>query len=296
MEPFVTLWHWTLPLWVRNQGGWENKKTIQDFVLYAEKIVELLGEHITFWIPLNEPSVYIGLGYVMGKFPPEVKDYRKANAVLKNLIEAHKLTYALIHKKFGERVSVGNAYNLHWHVPARSWNIFDILVVQVIDYIRDSRPISLAKGHQDFIGVNYYFRDKVKFVGWGGKFGPVDAVNTNAHVSDIGWDIAPEGLYHTLKKAAKFGKPIYITENGIADATDEKRAQFIKDSIYWMREAIADGVDVRGYFYWSLLDNFEWAEGFWPRFGLVEVDYKTMERKIRPSAYAYKKVIEESKQ
>ena len=170
------------------------------------------------------------------------------------------------------------------------------MVVQVIDYIRDSRPISLAKGHQDFIGVNYYFRDKVKFVGWGGKFGPVDAVNTNAHVSDIGWDIAPEGLYHTLKKAAKFGKPIYITENGIADATDEKRAQFIKDSIYWMREAIADGVDVRGYFYWSLLDNFEWAEGFWPRFGLVEVDYKTMERKIRPSAYAYKKVIEESKQ
>ena len=294
MEPFVTLWHWTLPLWVRNQGGWENKKTIQDFVLYAEKIVELLGEHITFWIPLNEPSVYIGLGYVMGKFPPEVKDYRKANAVLKNLIEAHKLTYALIHKKFGERVSVGNAYNLHWHVPARSWNIFDILVVQVIDYIRDSRPISLAKGHQDFIGVNYYFRDKVKFVGWGGKFGPVDAVNTNAHVSDIGWDIAPEGLYHTLKKAAKFGKPIYITENGIADAKDRQRAEFIKDHLKWLYKAIEEGADVRGYFHWSLLDNFEWAEGFTMKFGLVEMDFETLERKPRNSYYLYKEICEKN--
>ena len=109
----------------------------------------------------------------------------------------------------------------------------------------------------------------------------------------MGWEIYPKGIYGMIKSAhQRFKKPIYITENGIADSKDEKRTSFIKEHIKWIALAINEGVDVRGYMYWSLLDNFEWDKGFWPRFGLVEVDYKTMERKIRPSAWKYKEIIE----
>ena len=118
--------------------------------------------------------------------------------------------------------------------------------------------------------------------------------NENKETSDIGWELYPEGIYHVLKKLLTYQKPIYITENGIADAKDKKRTAFIKDHISWMKKAINEGVDVRGYFYWSLLDNFEWDKGFWPRFGLIEVDYKTMDRHIRQSAREYKKIIESS--
>ena len=110
----------------------------------------------------------------------------------------------------------------------------------------------------------------------------------------MGWEIYPEGIYHVLKDLKKYRKPIYITENGIADARDEKRAEFIKDHLKWVHKAIEESVDVRGYFYWSLLDNFEWDKGFWPRFGLVEIDYETLERKIRSSAWEYKKIIANS--
>ena len=115
---------------------------------------------------------------------------------------------------------------------------------------------------------------------------------TGERRNDLGWQIAPEGIYHVLKKAAKIGKPIYITENGLPDAQDKSRGKFIIEHLIFLHRAISEGVDVRGYFYWSLLDNFEFVEmrGFWPRFGLVEVDYKTLERKIRPSAWEYAEI------
>jgi beta-glucosidase len=106
------------------------------------------------------------------------------------------------------------------------------------------------------------------------------------------WEIYPEGIYHLLKDLKQYNKPIYITENGLADMRDTKRAKFIKDHLFWVSKAIQEGIGVKGYFCWSLLDNLEWDKGFWPRFGLVEVDFRTMERKIRPSAYEYKKIIE----
>ena len=108
----------------------------------------------------------------------------------------------------------------------------------------------------------------------------------------MGWELYPEGLYHLVKIVSKYQKPIYITESGLADAHDQYRTWYIRESIRQIARAMREGADVRGYFYWSLLDNFEWDKGFWPRFGLVEVDYKTLERKIRPSASEYKKVIE----
>ncbi|MFC1700992.1 family 1 glycosylhydrolase [Patescibacteria group bacterium] len=128
--------------------------------------------------------------------------------------------------------------------------------------------------HQDFIGLNYYFHSRKK----------------NKEVSDMGWEIYPKGIYHVLKDLKKYNKPIYITENGLADSKDEKREKYIKSHLKWIYRAIKEDVDVQGYFYWSLLDNFEWDKGFWPRFGLVEIDYKTLERRIRSSAYKYSEV------
>jgi len=112
----------------------------------------------------------------------------------------------------------------------------------------------------------------------------------NKKVSDMGWELYPEGIYYLLKDLKRYNKPIYITENGLADAQDKHRQWFIKESLNSAHKAIQEGVDVRGYFYWSLLDNFEWDKGFWPRFGLVEVDYKTIERKIRQSTLEYAEI------
>jgi len=294
VEPFVTLWHWTNPLWIRDIGGWENKKTIEYFLRYVAYVIKLtgIGDTVKFWIPINEPSVYVGHGYVIGTFPPQVKSFARANKVLKNLIIAHRQAYKLIHKELGNEVAVGAVHNYHYHTPFRRWHPLDLLATKVFHYICDVRSSKWAKDCEDFIGLNYYYRDTVKFVFGGGRFGLIDIKNPNKEISDIGWDIYPEGVYRILKDLKKYGKPIYITENGLADSKDGKRAKFIKEHLCWIHKAIEEGVDVRGYFCWSLLDNFEWDKGFWPRFGLVEIDYKTLERKIRPSAWEYKKIIE----
>ncbi len=292
LEPFVTLYHWTLPVWVRDMGGWENKRTVAHFLQYTKKMIEVLGPEVKFWIPINEPTVYVGHSYIISVFPPQRKSYILANQVLRNLIKAHKGAYKLLHEKLGKDVMVGSSHNLHWHVPARPDNILDRIATPLLDYVRDRRSLKWSKNYQDFIGFNYYYRDVVKVVLWGGRYGVIDIVNPNEWVSDMGWDVAPEGIYRVLRYLKEYNVPIYITENGIADNDDDDRPRFIKEHLSWIKKAMDDGVDVRGYFYWSLLDNFEWDKGFWPRFGLVEVDYITMERKIRSSAWEYKKIIE----
>ncbi len=152
----------------------------------------------------------------------------------------------------------------------------------MIGYFWNSYFLNKIKREQDFIGLNYYFQNCFP-------------KKKNLLVSDMGWSIYPQGIYFVLKDLKKYQKPIYITENGLADAQDIKRAEFIKDHLAWVHQAIEEGVDVRGYFYWSLLDNLELDKGFWPRFGLVEVDYKTMERKIRPSAFQYAKICKNNR-
>ena len=291
MEPFVTLWHYTLPLWVRDQRRWENKKTIQDFIRYTRYVVGRLKDVVRFWIPLNEPSIYAGMAYAIGVFPPQVRSYRRTRKVLGYLSRAHALAYASIHE-LQKEAKVGSSYNLHWHEPSRKKSPLDRLAVRVLDAVRDGSQLRGAERYNDFLGLNYYFRDRIRVVAGGGRFGLVDIRNPNEWVSDRGWDIAPEGIYRALQKLKRFRLPIYVTENGIADARDKNRVAFIRKHLTWLAKAMQEGIDVRGYLYWSLLDNFEWDNGFWPRFGLVEVDYKTLQRRIRPSALEYKKIIE----
>ncbi|MBI2446597.1 MAG: glycoside hydrolase family 1 protein [Parcubacteria group bacterium] len=288
IEPFVTLWHWTNPLWIRDIGGWENPKTIDFFLRYVGKIAQSLD--IKSWITINEPSVYAGASYLFGQFSPNVKSWTRSNRVLKNLFEAHCKCYDFLHEYYGNSIIVGLSHNLHYHRPRRRKNFLDWLAVFFVNYIRDTRQIKLAKGKEDFVGLNYYYLDVIQFVFGGGRFGIADVKNPNHWKSDMGWEIFPEGIYHVLKDLKKYNKPIYITENGIADTRDENRVKFIEEHLRWTVKAIQEGVDVRGYFYWSLLDNFEWDKGFWPRFGLVEIDYKTLERKPRLSSMVYAEI------
>lgn len=282
LEPFATLWHFTLPLWLSKLGGTESKGFPYYFSRYARYIAEEI-KGVRFWITVNESSTFIATAYFMGKWPPQKRSIPASLRVYKNLAQAHLEAYKAI-REVSPAAAVGFAHSYPFVEPYRSRNVLDRLSASVRNFWANGYFLYLVGNNFDFLGLHYYMHFRIKF--------PKEVTNENKVVSDMGWEIYPEGIYHRLKALSKYKKPIYITENGLADAKDEKRAKFIKDHLFWVHKAIREGVDIRGYFYWSLLDNFEWEKGFWPRFGLVEVDYKTMERKIRPSAWEYKKIID----
>jgi beta-glucosidase/6-phospho-beta-glucosidase/beta-galactosidase len=168
-------------------------------------------------------------------------------------------------------------------------NLINKLLVKVWNYFANHFFLNSINGHFDYLGLNYYFHDTID-TSWK-KFPFVKiSHDTDKNPTDIGWEIFPEGIYHVLNDLKKFNLPIYVTENGIADARDEKRGKFIADHLRWVHKAISEGSDVKGYLHWSLVDNFEWDSGYGQRFGLIEMDFDTLKTKIRPSAYEYAKV------
>lgn len=271
IEPFVTLWHWTLPLWIRDRGGWESEETVHRFSAFCERMGGEFRNDVRNWMVLNEPGYWLLHAYITKKFPAPRKRPGAALIAYRNLIWAHKETYAKL-KAIDRRFQIGVVESTGWISPEPlRWLLHDV---------RNYTFPWLVRGHFDFFGLNYYRRTPL-------------LGETRRQVSDIGWEVYPQGLYRMVRGAYKrFRKPIVITENGIADTTDAKRAAYIRSHLHALEKAINKGIDVCGYFYWSLLDDFEWDSGFGPRFGLVEVDYKTLERKIRPSAWEYKKIIE----
>ena len=283
IKSVVTLWHWTNPIWIAEIGGWENKKTVKYFIRYTKLIVNELGNLVDYWITLNEPLMHIGHGYIDGKFPPNKKrDLIGTIKVFNNFVKAHKKSYEIIHDKF-PKAQVSIAMTTGYVEPAHKWNLIEVLIAKMGHYFRNDWYLNKIKNYFDYIGVNYYHHDRMVWY-------PPFKKNLNEKINDRGWEIYPEGIYHVLKNYKKFNKPIIIIENGTADQEDSHRAKFILDHLKYINKAIKEGVDVRGYFYWSLLDNFEWAEGFWPKFGLYAVDRKTFERTARPSAKMYAEI------
>lgn len=278
----LTLWHWTNPLWLIERGGWENRKVREYFNRYARLIVDELGELVDFWVTLNEPLMIIGHGYLNGKFPPNKKFSPALFKVFNNFAAVHKECYKIIHHKY-PNAKVSIAMTAGAFTPANSYNLVEIVMVKLADYFRNDLYLDKIKGCFDYIGVNYYHHDRL-------IWRPPFKKNLNEKITDRGWEIYPQGIYQVLKNYQKYKKPIYILENGIADADDQLRPDFIKDHLFYVHQAIAEGVDARGYFYWSLLDNFEWAEGYWPKFGLYAVDRKTFKRLARPSAKIYAQI------
>jgi len=282
IEPIVTLWHWSNPVWIGDIGDWSNKDTINHYINYVDKITHALKD-VKFWIPLNEPNIHTLFAYVKGTQPPGNKSIVKAFFVVRNLLSAHKKAYSLIHKN-NKNAQVGTA-NSVMHLIPKNRIILNRFVVYLVDRIWNVYLFKKINGFNDFLGLNYYTRNAL---GVGGHKKQDDLKH-----SDLGWDIFPKGIYIMIMRMKRyFNLPIYITENGIADADDKYRTDFIKEHIYWIHKAISEGADVRGYMYWSLLDNYELPElrGFWPRFGLVEVDFKTQKRTIRRSAFEYAKI------
>lgn len=281
IEPFVTLWHWTLPLWLSEKGGTTAKDFPKYFERYAAKAADALGADVRFFITLNEPDVVTSHAYLKGAWPPQERCPRLFLLSLFRLAAAHRLAYAAIKNRFPAS-QIGVAKHQVYFEMARP-TLINHFLKAIADWGWNSFFLNRIKDHQDFIGLNHYNRNRID-----NGFGK----NLNKEQTDFGWEYHPESLYHAAIELTRYGKPIYVTENGIADASDEMRARFIPEALAALHRAIEAGADVRGYFYWSLLDNFEWDKGFWPRFGLVQVDYATQARTIRKSALAYSTVAE----
>lgn len=276
---FVTLHHFTLPQWLAEKGGFLKRASTEYFMRYIERVAPRLSPYTDFWLTINEPEIYASHAFLFGIYPPQHKSSLEMYWVTRNLIRAHN--HAAVYLRTATSKPVSMAYHLTDLQPI---NIFAHFSRSLSHYLANEYVLQRTIGTCDYIGVNYYGHSHI------GVFGRRLQSLSHHETSDMGWGIHPEGLERVLVDLKKFHKPIYITENGVADAADAKRVRFIKDHLYYAGRAIQRGVDVRGYFYWSLLDNFEWHHGFAPKFGLVKVDYATQNRSIRPSAREYAKI------
>src|SRR3989344_4295683 len=258
-----------MPVWFVAIGAFEKRKNIKYFIRFCEYVASEFKDEVKFWIILNEPEIYAGQSYLKGIWPPQKKNFILYLNVWRNLIKSHRAVYKII-KKIRPSAQIGIAKN-NIYFEAYKNKVGNRILKKFIDWWWNFYFLNRIKNHQDFIGLNHYFHNMINNF----KFNQ----NENKKISDMGWELYPEAIYYVLKCLKKYHKPIYITENGLADAKDENREWFIKESLKNIHKAISECVDVCGYFHWSLLDNFEWDKGFWPRFGLVEIDYETLERK-----------------
>lgn len=286
LTSFVTLHHFTNPLWFADAGGWTWSGAPDRFGRYAEAVAPALAPFVDFWMTINEPTSITFNGYLFGDWPPGRRfDVRGAYRQIDTMAAAHIKAAAAI-RAASPDAQVGFADILmNWRCsnPASGWQRG---LHRFMDDFANHRFCDQVAHTLDFVGVQYYHTLKI---GWR-PYGPGHLAG--ADTTDIGWNIAPEGIEAVVTACReRYGLPIYITENGLADATDAKRSDFIDAHLMYVSRAIDAGADVRGYLHWSLIDNFEWAFGYGPRFGLVEVDYATQTRTPRPSAYHYRDII-----
>jgi len=288
IEPMLTLHHFSLPSWLAARGGVLAPEFPERLAAFARRAARTLGEHVKHWVTINEPNVLVAQGYLLKLWPPGVSDPRLVPRAVWNLRRAHVAAYRAIHELV-PNAEVGLAHHMRIATPASN-ALLDRAAARALDLTFNALFLDLP---QDFIGLNYYSRDIVSFdASRANELFAERSVPAFAPVSDLGWELYAEGLGVLLRRLEKRGKPLWITENGIADAADTRRASFIRAHLAEVARAIGDGVDVRGYLHWSLLDNFEWAEGYAPRFGLYAVDYATQTRSLRPSGEVYAQIIE----
>jgi beta-glucosidase len=300
LEPIMNLWHWTMPTWFTDIGGFEKKKNIKYFKRFVSKLCqELPMKDLKFVLTLNEPNVYSSFGYLTGEWVPNKKSVITFVKVYYNLSKAHKEVYKIL-KKSNSKLQIGVAAQLANIQSKRPQNILDLTATRWMRYFWNWWFLNRIKKYQDFVGFNYYFTD---YYQWGnykqlkkGDFS-VQKLNPEEPKNDLGWYMEPEGVYPLLVRVwAHYKKPIMITENGLADRDDKYRKWWIEETIVAMERALSEDIKVIGYQHWSLLDNFEWKYGWWPKFGLIDVDRKTMERTVRPSAKYYAEQIEKLSQ
>ena len=306
IAPCVTLHHYTHPRWFWSDGGWENPESVPGFRRYAEAVADALGPRVRLWVTLNEPIVFLLGGYLGGKIPPGRSSFAAAARALEHMLRAHAEAASAIRSKCpGSRVGI--AHNMLEFAPDRSDSALDrrlarqgerLYNLALLEAIATGRldwsfpGQGRVRAHlddfpasHDFVGVNYYSRVHIRFRGLPGAVGEYFYRDPAARgLTDMGWEVHPHGFDVVLRQAGQTGLPILVTENGIATRDDRRRQDFLREHALVLAHRRLAGTPIDGYFYWSLLDNFEWLEGFGPRFGLFEVDYATFARRRRPSA------------
>lgn len=281
IEPVVTLFHFTLPVWFTALGGFEKRKNVKYFTRFAEKIVSELGASVRLIITINEPEVYAYESYHTGNWPPNVTSNWQLYRVLNNLAYAHNQVADVIHS-MNRRYKVSIAKNsCYFYAGDNAW--LSRKSADIMQYLQDDYLLKKVTKRCDFLGMNFYFSNRV----YGYR-----VHSPEEKVSDMGWDLSPVDIQHALERLhEKYKLPIIITENGLADGEDEYRQWWLTQTLIGMQKAMDNGVRLDGYLHWSLIDNFEWDKGVWPRFGLASVDYATKKRTLRPSAVWFGKVI-----
>ncbi len=308
LEPVVTLHHFTNPAWLTRHGGWLHRGSIARFTRYVMYVMQQLGSEVTYWLTINEPTVYVMQGYVNGEWPPFIRaDWGKAIRVCRHMARAHVAAYRIIHQHHAE-AQVGFAHSAPLVMPCRAGSPWDRMAAMWRDGILNRAFLRLISnglnGHQttavhlDFLGINYYMRTLIRSMGWGfgrllGRACHVSHHMNQGVLSDIDWEVYPTGLRPVLKRFARLHVPLFITENGIATTDESLRCEFLKLHLVTLAEAMAhDRIPVLGYLYWSLLDNYEWSEGFQARFGLAAVNYVTQQRTPRPCAELFAQICQ----
>lgn len=289
IKVMLTLHHYSNPIWLAKKDGWENGKTPWYFERFIKTVVPEIKDYVDFWVTINEPTIYVWRKYFTPNWPGAKKGYLGLTKTYLNLASAHKRAYKAIHKLDPEK-PVGIAHNVQTYDDYHKHSFLEQMWVMGSDLGTNHLFYALTHGYHDFLGVNYYFHHHLNRQG---HLFPVevDAGIFNKEVSDLGWEIFPEGIFSILTDLSGSQIPIYITECGIATSNDDRRIRFLMRYLQEVSRAIKAGANVKGFFYWSLIDNMELTDGFEARFGLVEIDYKTQKRTPRPSAYVYKDII-----
>jgi beta-glucosidase len=310
MEPVVTLQHFTLPLWLADRGGVLSRDAPRLFARFAAVCAEVVGAEVSWWVTVNEPAVLAVFGYLYAEWPPLQPSLRSFLGALEGMARMHAAAYQALHDVarahgWSARVSVAHHERplrpldprslVHRAVAVLPNAIFNRWFLRACTSGRLLPPVGHGQrvpglgNSLDYLGVNYYCEERVRF----NRRRPRELFAENVvpdgvPLSSFGWTIDPDGLRRAIEDLwDELHLPILITENGVADLDDELRGGFIVDHLTAACDAMAAGADVRGYLYWTAMDNFEWAEGYAQRFGLLSVDRATLKRSAKPSAAVF---------
>ncbi len=304
LTPFVTLHHFTNPIWFEEQGGWTSPRSPDLIARYAGYMAKQLGDAVPFWMTINEPSVVPAACYLAGVHPPAKRDMALAMAAARHILIAHGKMYGAIRENAPHSPQIGPVLNMTDVQPASEskedqqaaqlmdsyWNGMWLEGIEkgiVAPPAGGGEEVPGLKGTWDFIGLNYYSRTVVKAGRPPMGLERLDPP-AGAERSTMGWQVYPEGFHRVQMRLKPYGKPVYITENGIGTDDDEQRQSYIVRHLQQTHRSMSEGLDVRAYLHWSLQDNFEWAEGFRQKFGLVAMEEGTLKRLPRPSAYMFR--------
>ena len=328
IEPLCTLYHWDLPMWVYEKGGWLCDEISDLFAEYASVVVDALSDRVQYWMTVNEPAVFTANGYIVGDHAPFVRNldepetmYKTVTSVSRNILLAHGKAVSAIRAKAKKTPKVGLALAADIYVPTESISEEEArrrtLTVNKLVFSAPYWMDPILKGKLpkeleaaispeelvcihlplDFFGFNCY-----NSASYSDSFGGRNPDRyPGLPVTTFGWPITPDVLYWGCRFFyEEYGLPLLITENGMANVDfvmsdgkvhDPQRSEYIKAYLHGLKKVVEEGIPVLGYTYWSLMDNFEWAEGYDKRFGLIYINYRTQERTLKDSAFCYQSII-----